>query len=62
MKEIRLISSPKGWLARFIGDKEVIEAFGTDTIPTPFTQSAYPMEVFRTIERLNPGYKVSFEV
>ncbi len=62
MKEIKLIHSPKGWFAKFIGDNDIINAFGTDTIPTPFTQSAYPLEVLRTIERLNPDYKVSFNV
>ena len=60
MKEIKLINSRKGWLARFIDDEEVLETFGTDTIPTAFTETAYPMEVKRTIERLNPGYRVSF--
>ena len=59
MKVIKLIRSKQGWLARF-DDKEVLEAFGTDTLPTPFTRSAYPLEVLKTIERLNPGYRVSF--
>ncbi len=60
MKVIKLINSKQGWLARFINDEEVLKAFGTDTIPTAFTKTAYPMEVLRTIERLNPECRVIF--
>lgn len=59
MKTIKLINSSNGWLARF-SDPEIIEAFGTDTIPTPFTESALPMTVKSKIEELNPGYYVTF--
>ncbi len=59
-KIIKLINSKNGWLARFIDDQEVIEAFGTDTLRTPFNETTYPMEVKRTIERLNPDYRVIF--
>ena len=60
MKKIRLINSEKGWLARFIDDDDVLQLFGTDTVPTAFTEQASPMVVKAEIERLNPGYKVLF--
>lgn len=60
MKTIKLIKSSKGWMARFISDPEVIEAFGTDTIPTAFTENDSPLMVKERIEKLNPGYFVTF--
>lgn len=36
------------------GADEIIEAFGTDTIPTAFTSSANPNEVQSKISALNP--------
>ena len=62
MKEIQLINSKEGWLARFMNDTEIIRLFGTDTIPTAFTEEASPMEVLRAVKNLNPEYKVSFAV
>ena len=60
MKTIKLINSRTGWLARFENDQEIIGLFGTDTIPTPFTEQASPMMVKREIEVRNPGYNVVF--
>ena len=60
MKTIKLINSRAGWLARFIDDSSVLELFGTDTIPTAFTENALPMDVKKEIERLNPDYTVLF--
>lgn len=60
MKQIKLINSSKGWLARFVDDVEIQRMFGTDTIPTSFTEKASPMDVLQTVKHLNPNYKVSF--
>ena len=60
MKIIKLINSQTGWLARFENDQEIIGLFGTDTIPTSFTEQASPMMVKREIEVRNPGYNVVF--
>ena len=60
MKQIKLINSKQGWLARFEGDNKVLELFGTDTIQTAFTEEASPMVVKAQIEKLNPGYQVIF--
>ena len=60
MKIIKLINSKSGWLARFENDAEIMALFGTDTIPTPFTEQASPMMVKREIEVRNPGYNVIF--
>jgi len=59
MKTIKLINSKNGWFARF-DDEDVINAFGTDTIPTAFTEEASPMEVLKDIQKRNPDYKVEF--
>ncbi len=59
-KKIELINSKNGWLARFVDDAKVIDLFGTDTIPTAFTEVASPLQVKRSIEKLNPGYEVFF--
>ena len=60
MKIIKLINSRTGWLARFENDQEIMGLFGTDTIPTPFTEQVSPMMVKREIEVRNPGYNVVF--
>ena len=59
MKTIKLIHSETGWLARF-DDHEIVAIFGTDTIPTPFTEKAPPMMVKAEIEKRNPEYFVCF--
>ena len=59
MKTIKLINSKSGWLARY-EDKEVIAAFGTDTIPTPYLETCSPMEVKEAIQKLNKDYLVLF--
>lgn len=59
-KTIKLINSKSGWLARFINDVEVVEAFGTDTIPTPYTENASPMFVLAEIKKRNPEHTVIF--
>ena len=60
MKVIKLINSRQGWLARFVDNKEIKDLFGTDTIPTAFTEQASPMVVLQAIQAKNQGYKVEF--
>lgn len=60
MKVIKLINSNQGWLARFIDDEKVLRLFGTDTIPTPFTEEASPMLVLNEIKKRNPEKEVIF--
>lgn len=60
MKTIKLLNSSQGWLARFENDEKVLRLFGTDTIPTAFTESASPMFVKAEIEKLNPEHQVTF--
>lgn len=57
MKTIKLINSKTGWLARY-EDVEVIKAFGTDTIPTPFLETCSPVEVKEAIQKINKDYLV----
>ena len=61
MKTIKLINSRNGWLARFENDPKTIDLFGTDTLPTPFTENASPMDVLKAIKKLNPDYQVLFK-
>ena len=60
MKVIKLINSSRGWLARFEDDEEIIKNFGTDTIPTAFTEKASPMMVMAEIQKRNPNSLVVF--
>ena len=60
MKIIKLINSRTGWLAQFENDQEIIGLFGTDTIPTPYTENASPSMVKNEIMSRNPGYNVVF--
>ena len=49
-----------GWNARFLGhhSKEVVDLFGTDTIPTGFTRGASKGSVVAALQVLNPGIEV----
>lgn len=58
MKKITLIRTMEGWMATFHGDQSVIDAFGTDTIPTPYTAQAEAAVVVNAIRRLNPTCQV----
>jgi hypothetical protein len=57
--EIRLHKHEHGWMAQFVGDQKIMEAFGADTIPTAFTAQANPLTVLREIQRLNPSHLVT---
>ena len=49
--------TPDGYSATFSGSdlKGMMEAFGTDTLPTPFTGRAELRDVIAAVEALNPG-------
>ena len=58
MKTITLSKDSRSWLATFHGDAEMVAAFGTDTVPTPFTIEADVSEVVNLIVTRNPGRQV----
>ena len=58
MKEIRLFTTPKGWMADFGNDAEILSVFGTSIIPTAFTSRATASVVRAEIARLNPECNV----
>lgn len=58
MKKITLRKTNTGWMATFHGDAEMLELFGTDTIPTAFTAQAPAGMVLKEIAALNPGYEI----
>lgn len=60
MKTIKLINTKNGWMAKFVNDATIIALFGSDTIPTAFTEKASPMMVKKEIEAKNVGYNVVF--
>ncbi len=57
---INLYKSREGdcYMAQFIGDQEIVDKFGTDTIPTGFTGQSKPEVMIETMQRLNPGHVV----
>lgn len=61
MKRIHLFRAAGSWHARYTNAPDVVAAFGTDTIPTAFTDRAAPLVVFEEILRLNPGCNVSID-
>ena len=46
------------WHATFHGDTRVLEAFGTNTLPTPFTALVDAETVIATLEARNPGVRI----
>jgi hypothetical protein len=52
---IRLFRAGGAWMAQFVGDPEMIAAFGTDTIPTAFRDCAQAGTVYQAISKRNPG-------
>jgi len=59
-KRITLTRTEKGWMATFHGDAEILELFGTETIPTSYTAEAPALTVLNAIRALNPGYNIHF--
>jgi hypothetical protein len=58
IKRITLSKDFRSWLATFHGDAEMVEAFGTDTIPTAFTTEANAEEVAAAIAAKNPDHQI----
>ena len=59
MKQIRLEKTRTGWNAQFLDGGAVKALFGTDTIPTAFTELADSHTVLTAITKANPGFVVS---
>ncbi len=55
---IELFVIRTGWFARFVGDQNIIDLFGTDTLPTAFTAAADAEVVLSAIQKLNPHHEV----
>jgi len=60
MNRIVILLQGRTWNAQFVGphSAEIIELFGTDTIPTPFTSLTPVAEVVAEVRRRNPGVLV----
>ena len=58
-KRITVWSNGRVWMATFHGDQEMISAFGTDTIPTPWMASADGLKVAENVAARNPGHAVT---
>jgi len=58
MATIELSKDTRSWYAKFIGDKKIVELFGTDTLPTAFTAAAKYDDVEAEIQRLNPNHTI----
>lgn len=59
METITLFRTAQGWMSKH-SDPQVRELFGTDTIPTAFTEKADSL--FLTTQRLNPWCDVRIEI
>ena len=60
---IKLRKDSNCWTAVFVSGLLMIQyfaEFGTNEIPTSFTEKAFHCEVLRAIRRLNPDCKVIF--
>ena len=57
-KVIEIFLVPTGWVARFVDDRKIIDAFGTDTIPLPFTAVAPVEMVEQQVQKLNPLHEI----
>lgn len=59
MKAITLFKGEKAWLATTTvdgkPDPELVDLFGTATLPTAWTSDAHQHDVWRDIQRLNKG-------
>lgn len=55
---IILSRTPGAWVATFPGDAEILELFGTDTIPTPWHPNAPEEMVIEAIRAKNPDHAI----
>lgn len=51
---IELLRGPNCWLVYIPGDTRVLDAFGTNILPTPYTLHSHVEEVFDALRALNP--------
>lgn len=59
--QIILIRYKDGWKAKYVGNyaRQIKKLFGTDELPTAFTQYADAETVRQEIQRLNPNVYVT---
>ena len=57
-KVIEIFVVPTGWIARFVDDEKIMDAFGTDSLPLPFTAVATVEEVEQQVQKLNPHHEI----
>ena len=48
----------QGWMAKHVNMPEIVDLFGTDTLPTAFTAAAPAKLVLAELEKRNPGVLV----
>jgi hypothetical protein len=58
MKRIELYRQGTSWMARFINDESIVEAFGTDTLPTSFMSGTPSDVVLERVKEMNPEHEV----
>ena len=58
MKNIELARTPTGYSIRLVGDAELMAAFGTDTIPLPYTTLMPAKDVEVKVRQSNPDANV----
>lgn len=60
---IQIIDGASEWFAKFTGPHaaEILELFGTDTIPTAFKSRTPTAIVLAEVQKLNPGVLVFFK-
>jgi len=59
MKHILLSKDLGGWSAKFVNDTEILELFGTDTLPTAWTRHALGSEVKQKLQLNYPCHVIS---
>jgi len=57
-KSIEVYKNGGSWVAKFNNDPEIMDLFGTDTVPTAFTDKASADLVFTELQAANPRCNV----
>jgi len=57
-KSIEVYKNGGQWVAKFNNDPQIVDLFGTDTIPTAFTDKASADLVWQEIQAKNPECNV----
>lgn len=62
MPSIKVVLLGEVWHAVFEGEhrQDIVDVFGTDTLPTPFRQPISVDEVIKDLKRKNPDCRVYF--